>query len=100
MLIPRVTVTWDFDLVDDTLLRQHQQDEGEKETSEAQNFSADSLRGNDEALTPSGSGPIELNNLSVSAIAPIQKSAEQVKHRMNAKEGESAIVFGTNDNWN
>ncbi|KAG2971076.1 hypothetical protein PC118_g16492 [Phytophthora cactorum] len=50
MLIPRVTVTWDFDLVDDTLLRQHQQDEGEKETSEAQNFSADSLRGNDEAL--------------------------------------------------
>ncbi|KAG2943881.1 hypothetical protein PC115_g582 [Phytophthora cactorum] len=51
MLIPRVTVTWDFDLVDDTLLRQHQQDEGEKETSEAQNFSADSLRGNDEALT-------------------------------------------------
>ncbi|KAG2956849.1 hypothetical protein PC119_g27538 [Phytophthora cactorum] len=42
----------------------------------------------------------QLNNLSVSAIAPIQKSAEQVKHRMNAKEGESAIVFGTNDNWN
>ncbi|KAG2909089.1 hypothetical protein PC115_g13383 [Phytophthora cactorum] len=41
----------------------------------------------------------KLNNLSVSAIAPIKKSAEQVKHRKNAKEGESAIVFGTSDNW-
>ncbi|KAG2980243.1 hypothetical protein PC120_g25002 [Phytophthora cactorum] len=41
----------------------------------------------------------QLNNLSVSAIAPIKKSAEQVKHRKNANEDESAIVFGTSDNW-
>ncbi|KAG3213046.1 hypothetical protein PC129_g16021 [Phytophthora cactorum] len=48
---------------------------------------------------PSGNVPVELNNLSVSAIAPIKKSAEQVKHRKNANEDESAIVFGTSDNW-
>ncbi|KAG4037775.1 hypothetical protein PC123_g26661 [Phytophthora cactorum] len=35
----------------------------------------------------------QLNNLSVSAIAPIKKSTEQVKYRKNAKEGENAIVF-------
>ncbi|KAG2852723.1 hypothetical protein PC119_g15903 [Phytophthora cactorum] len=28
-----------------------------------------------------------------------QESAEQVKHRKNAKEYESAIVFGTSDDW-
>ncbi|RAW19928.1 hypothetical protein PC110_g23630, partial [Phytophthora cactorum] len=41
----------------------------------------------------------ELNNLRVSAIALIKKSAEQVKHRKNAKEVESAIIFGTSDTW-
>ncbi|KAG6942373.1 hypothetical protein JG688_00018146 [Phytophthora aleatoria] len=44
---------------------------------------------------PSGNVPVDLNNLSVSAITPIKKSTGQVRHRKNAKEGESAIVFVT-----
>ncbi|KAG6945650.1 hypothetical protein JG687_00017150 [Phytophthora cactorum] len=44
---------------------------------------------------PSGNVSVDLNNLSVSAIAPITKSTGQVRHRKNAKEGESAIVFVT-----
>ncbi|KAG2877652.1 hypothetical protein PC114_g23526 [Phytophthora cactorum] len=40
----------------------------------------------------------QLNNLRVSAIALIKKSAGQVKHRKNAKEYESAIVLGANEN--
>ncbi|KAG3060679.1 hypothetical protein PC121_g13337 [Phytophthora cactorum] len=47
--------------------------------------------------TPSGSVPEELNNLSVSATAPVKKSAEQVKHRKNGKHGKSAIGFITDD---
>ncbi|KAG3254453.1 hypothetical protein PI124_g932 [Phytophthora idaei] len=48
---------------------------------------------------PSGNVPVELNNLSVIAIALIKKSDGQVRHRKDAKEGESTIVFGTSDNW-
>ncbi|KAG2809554.1 hypothetical protein PC111_g16011 [Phytophthora cactorum] len=47
---------------------------------------------------PSGNVPVELNNLSVLAIALIKKSGGRVKHRKNAKEGKSAIVFDTSDN--
>ncbi|KAG6943858.1 hypothetical protein JG687_00018196 [Phytophthora cactorum] len=49
--------------------------------------------------TLSDNAPVELKNSSVSAIALITKSAGQVKHKKNAKEGESAIVFGTSDTW-
>ncbi|KAG3064742.1 hypothetical protein PI125_g24134 [Phytophthora idaei] len=42
---------------------------------------------------------VELNNLIVSAIVLAKKCAGQVKHRKNANECESAIVFGANDNW-
>ncbi|KAG6941929.1 hypothetical protein JG687_00019357 [Phytophthora cactorum] len=45
--------------------------------------------------TPSGNVPVELNNLSVTAIALIKKFTGQVKRRMNAKECESVIVFTT-----
>ncbi|RAW20054.1 hypothetical protein PC110_g23504, partial [Phytophthora cactorum] len=47
----------------------------------------------------SGNVPVELNNLSVITIALIKKSDGQVKDRKNTIEGESAIVFGTSDNW-
>ncbi|KAG3020082.1 hypothetical protein PC128_g24725 [Phytophthora cactorum] len=47
----------------------------------------------------SGNVPVELNNLSVIKIALIKKSDGQVKDRKNTIEGESAIVFGTSDNW-
>ncbi|KAG2954369.1 hypothetical protein PC117_g1216 [Phytophthora cactorum] len=47
---------------------------------------------------PSGNVPVVLNNVSVSAIAPIKKSAGQVKRRNNGKEYESAIVLGANAN--
>ncbi|KAG2829888.1 hypothetical protein PC113_g21215 [Phytophthora cactorum] len=54
-------------------------------------------RDRERSRKPSDNVHIELNNLRVSAIALIKKSAGQVKHRKNAKEYESAIVLGANE---